>query len=177
METIQNRLENSCELVMLSQHFQTSVVNHGTTATCCERDTYSLESTDITSFSSSHRQNPHDFTSSIKYSKRDKKGGLPHRFIIINSCQLVQKGWRDGWKCEVKISRFGAQQSSSKVSSENLLGIVRSIAAHNGSFTSKSVSEVMEMNFTKVKDVFVNNRPRKKRLLHFIHRCYDMGYI
>jgi hypothetical protein len=28
------------------------------------------------------------------------------------------------------------------------------------------------MNFTKVKEVFVNNRPRNKKLLHFMIRCY-----
>lgn len=83
---IQNRFENSYELVMLSQRCRIVVMNYGTIVTCCERDTCSLEYVDIKSFSSSHRQNPRDFTSSIKYSMRHKKGGLPHRFIIINAC-------------------------------------------------------------------------------------------
>ena len=57
----------------MSQRFRTTAMNHRTTTTCCERDTSSLDSVDITSFTSSHRQNPRDFTSSIKYSKRHKK--------------------------------------------------------------------------------------------------------
>ena len=35
----------------------------------------------------------------------------------------------------------------------------------------------MEMNFTNVKDFFVNNRPNNKNLLHFIHRCYGLREI
>jgi len=41
--------------------------------------------------------------------------------------------------------------SSSKVSSENLMSILRSFAAHRDNFTSKSISQVLEMNFTNVK--------------------------
>ena len=44
--------------------------------------------------------------------------------------------------------------SSSKVSSENLMGLLRSFATHRDYFTSKSVSKVMDMNFTKVKEAF-----------------------
>ena len=32
----------------------------------------------------------------------------------------------------------------------------------------------MEMNFTKVKEDFVNNRPKNKHLLQFMHKCYDV---
>jgi len=28
------------------------------------------------------------------------------------------------------------------------------------------------MNLEKVSEVFVQNRPRKKHLLHFLHRCH-----
>lgn len=86
IEILQNRLENRYKLVVMCQSFQTTAMNRGTTTTCCERDTCSLKSVDITSFTSLHRQNPHHFTSSIKYYKRHKKWGLPHRFIIINAC-------------------------------------------------------------------------------------------
>lgn len=57
----------------MSQRCRTVAMNHSTTTTCCEIDTSSLDSVDITSFTSSHRQNPHDFTSSITDSKRHKK--------------------------------------------------------------------------------------------------------
>ena len=55
IEMIHNKLENSYELVMLSQHCWIVVVNHGIDAKCCESDTHSPESAEITSFSSSHR--------------------------------------------------------------------------------------------------------------------------
>jgi len=52
--------------------------------------------------------------------------------------------------------------------------VLRSFAAHRDKFTTKSVSEVMDMNFTKGKEFFDNHIPNNKNL-HFMHRCYYVG--
>jgi len=49
---------------------------------------------------------------------------------------------------------------------------LRPFATHRDSFVSKYVSDQIEKNFIRVKEVFLNNRPRNKNLLHFIQRCY-----
>ena len=38
----------------------------------------------------------------------------------------------------------------------------KSFATHRANFSSNYVSDQMVMNFTKVKEVFVNHRPKKK---------------
>ena len=43
--------------------------------------------------------------------------------------------------------------------------VLRSFAAHRDKFTTKLVLEVMDMNFTKVKKVFVNHIPNNKNLI------------
>ena len=53
--------------------------------------------------------------------------------------------------------------------------VLRSFAAHRDKFTTKSVSEVMDLNFTKLKEVFVNHITDNKNLLQFIHRSYYVG--
>jgi hypothetical protein len=53
--------------------------------------------------------------------------------------------------------------------------VLRSFATHRDNFTSKSISDQIEMNLTKEKEVFVNHIPKKKNLLQFIHRCYNLG--
>jgi len=55
--------------------------------------------------------------------------------------------------------------------------VLRSVAAHNDKFSTKSVSEIMIRNFSKVKVVFIHNILNNKSLLHFIHRCYYVGDI
>ena len=40
--------------------------------------------------------------------------------------------------------------------------VLRSVAAHNDKFSTKSVSEIMVRNFSKVKEVFVHHMPNKK---------------
>lgn len=52
--------------------------------------------------------------------------------------------------------------------------VLRSFATHRENLTSKYVSEVMKMNVKKFKDCFVNHRPNNKKLLQFMHRCYDL---
>ena len=53
--------------------------------------------------------------------------------------------------------------------------VLRSVVAHNDKFSTKSVSEIMVRNFSKVKAVFVNHIPNNKNLLQFMHRCYYVG--
>ena len=55
--------------------------------------------------------------------------------------------------------------------------VLRSVAAHNDKFSSKSVSKRMVRNFLKVKEVFVPNIPNNKQLLQFMHKCYYVGDI
>ena len=57
------------------------------------------------------------------------------------------------------------------------LTVLRSVVAHNDKFTTRSVSEIMVRNFSKVKEVFVHHIPKNKNLLQFMHRCYYMGDI
>lgn len=51
----------------------------------------------------------------------------------------------------------------------------KSFTTHMANFASKYVSNQVEMNFIKMKEVFVNNRPRKKKILRVFHRCYGLG--
>jgi len=53
--------------------------------------------------------------------------------------------------------------------------VLRSFAAHRDKFTTKSIYEVMDMNFTKVKEYFFNNITNNKNLLQFRHKCYYVG--
>jgi len=53
--------------------------------------------------------------------------------------------------------------------------VLMSFATHRDKFTTKSVSEVMDMNFTKVKRFFFNHIPNNKNLIQFMHRCYYVG--
>jgi len=39
-------------------------------------------------------------------------------------------------------------------------------------FSSNCVSEQEKKNLTKLREIFVHNRPKKKKLLHFLHRCH-----
>ena len=55
--------------------------------------------------------------------------------------------------------------------------VLRSVAAHNDKFSTKSVSEIMVRNFSKVKEVFVQHISNKKNLLHFMHKFYYVGDI
>ena len=54
---------------------------------------------------------------------------------------------------------------------------MRSVAAHNDKFSTKSVCEIMVRNFSKVKEVFVHHIPKNKNLLHFMHNFYYVGDI
>jgi len=58
-----------------------------------------------------------------------------------------------------------------------VMHVFRSFAAHRDKFTTKSVSEVMDMNFIKVKDFFVNHMPNNKNHLQFLHKCYYVGDV
>ena len=53
--------------------------------------------------------------------------------------------------------------------------VLRSFATHRDNFTSKSISNQIEMNLTKEKEVFVNHIPKNKILLQFIHNYYNLG--
>ena len=55
--------------------------------------------------------------------------------------------------------------------------VLRSVAAHNDKFSTKSVSEIMVRNFSNVKEVFVHHIPSKKNLIQFMHRCYYVGDV
>ena len=55
--------------------------------------------------------------------------------------------------------------------------VLRSVAAHNDKFTTKSGSEIMVRKFSKVKEGFVHSIPNNKNLLQFMHRCYYVGDI
>ena len=55
--------------------------------------------------------------------------------------------------------------------------VLRSVAAHNDKFSTKSVCEIMVRNFSKLKEVFVHHIPKKKKILQFVHRCYYVGDI
>ena len=48
--------------------------------------------------------------------------------------------------------------------------VLRLVAAHSDKFSTKSVSEIMVMNFSKVKEVFVHHILNNKNLLQFMHR-------
>lgn len=43
--------------------------------------------------------------------------------------------------------------------------VLRSLAAYREHFTSKSIYEVMDMNFTKVKDFFCQSQAKKQKYL------------
>ena len=43
--------------------------------------------------------------------------------------------------------------------------VLRSVATHNDKFSTKSVSEIMVRNFSKVKEVFVDNILNNENLL------------
>ena len=43
------------------------------------------------------------------------------------------------------------------------------------SFASNYVSDQKEMKFTKVREVFVYNRPKKEKILHFLSRYHGLG--
>ena len=45
-------------------------------------------------------------------------------------------------------------------------------STHRDRFYSNDVSEQEKMNLGKLREVFVQNRPRKKTVLHFLHRCH-----
>ena len=53
--------------------------------------------------------------------------------------------------------------------------VLRSVAAHNDKFSTKSFCEIMVRNFSKVKEVFVHNIPNNENLLHFMHKFYYVG--
>lgn len=55
--------------------------------------------------------------------------------------------------------------------------VLRSVAAHNDKFSTKSVSEIMVRNFSKVREVFLYYILNNKKILHFMHRCYYVGDI
>lgn len=55
--------------------------------------------------------------------------------------------------------------------------VLRSIAAHNDKFSTKSVFEIMVRNFSKVKEVFVHHILNNKKILPFMHKCYYVGDI
>jgi hypothetical protein len=55
--------------------------------------------------------------------------------------------------------------------------VLWSFVVHRDNFSSKSVSDQMNMNLKKVKEFFVNSKQRNKNLLYFIHRCYDSREI
>ena len=55
--------------------------------------------------------------------------------------------------------------------------VLRSVIAHNDKFGTKSVSEIMVRNFSKVKEVFVHHILSNKNLFHFMYRCYYVGDI
>lgn len=44
-------------------------------------------------------------------------------------------------------------------------------------FASKCVSDQIEMKLTKVEEVFFNNIPRDKTLIHFLHMYHRFGDI
>jgi len=50
-------------------------------------------------------------------------------------------------------------------------------ATHRAIFASKCVSNQKEMNFTEVREVFIHNSTRMKKILHNLHSCYDFGEI
>ena len=54
---------------------------------------------------------------------------------------------------------------------------MRSVAAHNDKFSTKSVCEIMVRNFSNVKEVCVHNITNNKNLLQFMHKCYYVGDI
>ena len=58
-----------------------------------------------------------------------------------------------------------------------VMHVLRSFATHRDKFTKKSVFEVMDMNYKKVKEIFVNHIPNNKNLLQFMHKCYYVGDI
>ena len=53
--------------------------------------------------------------------------------------------------------------------------VLRSVAAHNDKFTTRSVPEIMVRNISKVKEVLVHPIPNNKNLLQFMRRCYYVG--
>ena len=55
--------------------------------------------------------------------------------------------------------------------------VLRSVATYKDKFSTKSVSEIMVRNFSKVKEVFNHHIPNNKNLLHFMHRRYYVGDI
>ncbi len=55
--------------------------------------------------------------------------------------------------------------------------VLRSVAAHNDKFSTKSVSEIMVRNFSNVKEAFVHHISNNINLLDFMHRCYYVGDI
>ena len=55
--------------------------------------------------------------------------------------------------------------------------VLRLVAAHNDKFSTKSVSEIMVRNFSKVKEVFVHHILNNKKNLPFMHKCYYVGDI
>lgn len=95
------RVDNSCKSVMLFHHGRSAAVNRGTAATCHEVNTCALESVIITCFSGSHRQNPHDSTSLIKYPKRRRKGNY---LIVLHSKYMWMntKGMKRGVEMQEK---------------------------------------------------------------------------
>jgi len=53
--------------------------------------------------------------------------------------------------------------------------VLRSFVAHRDKFTTKSVYEVKDMNFTKLKEAFVYHIQNNQKLLRFMHMCYYVG--
>jgi len=51
----------------------------------------------------------------------------------------------------------------------------KSFATHRANFSSKDGFEKMEMIFTKVKEIFVNNTRSNKNLLQGLHRYHILG--
>lgn len=93
------RVENSCKSVMLFHRGRSAAVNRGTVATCREVNTCAPESAVITCFSGSHRKNPHDSTSLIKYPKRRRKGNY---LIVLHSKYMWMntKGMKRGMEMQ-----------------------------------------------------------------------------
>ena len=70
---IQKWVENIFKSIMLFRRGRLAVVNRGTAVICYEVNVCAPEYVIITCFSGSHRQNPHESTSLIKYSKKQRK--------------------------------------------------------------------------------------------------------
>jgi len=53
--------------------------------------------------------------------------------------------------------------------------VLRLVAAHNDKVSTRSVSEILVRDFSKVKEVFVHHIPNNKNFLQFMHRFYYVG--